>query len=103
VWKDNILEEIKKGTLEVETIEELFEKMRKEFREFNKESRKIDKLRLLVQGSRICDKYMQEFRRVARGSRYEGRALIEEFKRRLNRTIRRRLAEAETLPSTMTD
>ena len=88
---------------EVETIEELFEKMREEFGEFDEESRKVDKLRLLVQGSRTYDKYMQEFKRTARGSGYKGRTLIEEFKRGLNGTIRRRLAEAESLPSTISD
>jgi len=36
-------------------------------------------------------------------SSYKGRALIEEFKRGLNGTIRRRLAEVESLPSTITD
>ena len=81
VLKNNILEEIEKGTLEVETMEELFEKMREEFGEFNKESRKLDKLRLLVQGTRTCDEYIQEFKRVARGSGYKGKALVEEFKR----------------------
>ena len=99
VWKDNILEEIDKGTLEVETMEELFDKMREEFREFDEESRKVDELRLLVQGSRTCDEFIQEFKRVARASRYKGRALIEEFKRELNGTIRRRLAEAKSPPS----
>ena len=103
VWKDNILEEINKGRIKVETMEKLFEKMREEFGEFNEESRKVDKLRLLVQGAKICNKYMQEFRRAARGSRYKGRALIEEFKRGLNGTIRRRLAEAESPPSTIAD
>jgi len=103
VWKDNILEEIEKGTLEVETMEELFKKIREEFWEFDKESRKVNKLRLLVQGSRTCNKYVQEFKRVARGSGYKGIALIEEFKRGLNRTTRRRLAEVESPPSTITD
>jgi len=103
VWKDNVLEEINKGTSEVEMMEELFEKMREEFREFDEESRKMDKLRLLVQGSRTCDKYVQEFRRAARGSSYEERALIEEFKRGLNGTIRHRLAETESLPSMIMD
>ena len=103
VWKDNVLEEINKGTSEVKTMEELFEKMREEFGEFDEESRKTDELRLLVQESRTCDKYVQEFRRAARGSGYERRALIDEFKRGLNRTIRRRLAEVESLPSTITD
>jgi len=36
---------------------------------------------------------------VSRGNGYEGRHLIEEFKRELNRNIRRRLAETE-LPLT---
>jgi len=103
VWKDNVLDEIKKGTSEVETMEELFEKIREEFGEFNEESRKVDELRLLVQGSRTCDKYAQEFKRAARGSGYEGRALIKEFKRGLNGMIRRRLAKAKSLPSTITD
>ena len=103
VWKDNMLEKISKGTSDVENINELFKKIREEFGEFDKESRKADKLRLLVQGQKTCNEYMQEFRRVARGSSYEGRALINKFKRGLNGTIRRRLAEAESPSSTITE
>ena len=102
-WKDNILDEIEKGTSEVETMEELFEKIREEFGEFDEESRKADELRLLVQGPRTCNEYIQEFKRVARGSSYEGRALIDKFKRELNRTIKRKLAEVESPPSTITE
>ena len=103
IWKDNILDKIEKGTSEVETMEKLFKKMREEFGEFDEESRKADELRLLVQGSRTCDEYVQEFRRAARGSGYERRALIDEFKRALNGTIKKKLAEAESLPSTITE
>ena len=46
-------------------------------------------------------RYVQEFKKVARGSGYEGRPLIEEFKRGLNGPIRRKLAEAEKPPSTI--
>ena len=49
-------------------MKKLFEKKREEFGEFDKESRKVDELRLLVQGSRTYNKYVQEFRRAARGS-----------------------------------
>ena len=77
--------------------------MREEFGEFDEESRKVNELRLLVQGSRTCDEYVQIFKRIARGSGYEGRALVEEFKRGLNRVIRRRLAEAEIPPTTITE
>ena len=97
------MEEIKKRMSEVETMKKLFEKMREEFGEFNKESRKVDELRLLAQGSRTCNEFIQKFRRAARESSYEGRVLVEEFKRGLNRTIRKRLAEAESPPSTITD
>jgi len=50
VWKENVLEERRQGLLMVEMVEELFTKMREEFREFDKESRKVDELRLLEQG-----------------------------------------------------
>ena len=102
IWKDNVLDEITKGMSLVNTVEELFTKIRQEFGEFDKESRKVDELRLLEQGGKTVDKYVQEFRRVARGSGYEGRALVEEFKRGLNKVVRRRLAEAEAPPSTIT-
>ena len=44
---------------------------------------------------------MQEFKKVARESGYEGRSLIKEFKQGLNGTIRRKLAEAEEPPTTI--
>ena len=44
---------------------------------------------------------MQEFKKVTRGTSYKGRPLIEEFKRRLNRAIRRKLAETKKLPTTI--
>ena len=59
---------------------------------------KVDQLRLLEQSNRTCDKYVQEFKKVARGSGYKEHPLIEEFKRRLNKAVRRRLVEAESLP-----
>jgi len=85
IWKDNILDEIAKGTSVVQTVEQLFAKIRQEFGEFDEESRKVNELRVLEQGGKTVDKYVQEFRRAARGSGYEGRALVEEFKKGLNR------------------
>ncbi len=35
---------------------------------------------LLEQGSKTCDKYMQIFKKTARGSGYNSRSLIEKFK-----------------------
>ena len=100
-WKDNLLDKLAKGKSEVESVEQLFTKIRNDFGKTLKKERKIKQLRTIEQGGRICDKYIQEFKKVTRGSGYEGRPLIEEFKRGLNERIRRKLAEAEELPTTI--
>jgi len=100
-WKDNLMDELAKGESEVETAEQLFSKIRNDFGETSEEERKIEQLRTIEQGSRTCDEYVQEFKKVARGSGYKGRPLIEEFKRGLNGPIRRKLAEAEEPLSTI--
>ena len=58
IWKDNVLDKITKGTLMVSTVEELFTKIRQEFGEFDEESRKVDELRVLEQGSKTVDEYV---------------------------------------------
>ena len=44
---------------------------------------------------------MQEFKWAARGSGYEERPLVEEFKRGMNGGIRRKLMEAENPPTSI--
>jgi len=102
-WKDNLLDELAKGESEVELAEQLFTKIRNDFGETSEEERKIEQLRTIEQGERTCDEYVQEFKKVARGSGYEERPLIKEFKRELNRSIRRKLAEAKEPPTTIGD
>ena len=99
--KDNLLDELSKGELEVKTVEELFSKMKNEFRETVEEEKKIEQLRTIEQGERTCNKYVQEFKKVVRRSNYKGQPLIEEFKRGLSRALRRKLAEMESPPSTI--
>jgi len=101
VWKDNLLDKLAKGESEVESVEQLFTEIRNSFEETSKEERKIEQLRTIEQGKRIYNEYVQEFEKVARGSGYKRRPLIEEFKRGLNRSIRRKLAEAEEPPTTI--
>jgi len=100
-WKDNLLDELTKRESEVESAEQLFTKIRNDFGKTLEEERKIEQLRTIEQGGRTYDEYMQEFKKVARGSGYEGRPLIEEFKQGLNGAIRRKLAEAEELSTTI--
>ena len=45
------------------------------------------------------EEFMQEFKKAVRGSRYEGRLLVEEFKQGMNGGIRRKLMEVESLPA----
>ena len=47
------------------------------------------------------EEYIQEFKRAARGSGYEERPLVEEFKRGMNGRIRRKLMEAENLSASI--
>ena len=58
-------------------------------------------LRKLEQGGKKMEEFVQKFKRVARGSGYEGRPLVEEFKRGMNGGIRRKLMEAENLPASI--
>jgi len=52
-------------------------------------------LKKVKQESRTMEAFVQEFRRVAKESRYEGWPLIEEFKRGMNGVIRQKLIESE--------
>ena len=73
--------------------------IKKEFGREKEESVKVAELKRLEQGGRTMEEFVQEFRRVVRGSGYEGRLLIEEFKREMNRMIRRKLMEAKKPPT----
>jgi len=75
-WKDSLLDKLAKGESEVDTVEKLFTEIRNDFEETSEEKRKIEQLRTIEQGGRTCDKYVQEFKKVTRGSRYERRPLI---------------------------
>ena len=99
VWKENVMEELESGEMEYETVEEFFTSLRKEFGGGEEESVKAAELRKLEQGGRTMEEFVQEFKRAARESGYEGRLLIEEFKRGMNGGIRRKLMEAENPPA----
>ena len=89
------MEELEEGELEYESIEEFLATIKKKFRRVEEESVKVAELETLEQGERIMEEFVQEFRKVARESGYEGRPLVEEFKRGMNGVIRRKLMETE--------
>jgi len=101
IWKENILEDLEGGLLKYKTVGEFLTDIKKEFGGGDEESAKVAELRRLEQGNKMMEEFVQEFRRAARGSGYEGHPLIEEFKLRMNSAIRRKLMEAEQQPGTI--
>ena len=101
VWKENIMEELEAGEVEYESVEEFFTILKKEFGGGEEELVKAAELRKLEQGGKTMEEFVQEFKRAARGSGYEGRLLVEEFKRGINGGIRRKLMEAENPPTSI--
>ena len=95
IWKENILEDLEGGLLEYKTVGEFLADIRKEFGGGDEESTKIAELKRLEQESKTMEEFVQEFRRAARGSGYEERLLMEEFKRGINTMICWRLMESE--------
>jgi len=101
VWKENIMEELESGEVEYESVEEFSIGLKKEFCGGEEELVKAAKLRKLEQGGRTMEEFVQEFKRAARGSGYEKRSLVEEFKRGMNRGIKRKLMEVKNLPASI--
>ena len=85
----------------MESAEQLFTKIRNDFGETSEEERKIEQLRTIKQRGKTYNEYVQEFKKVTRESSYKGKPLIKEFKRELNRAIRRKLAKTEEPPTTI--
>jgi len=80
IWKENILEKLEAGEIKFESVGEFLAEIKKEFGGGDKESVKVAELKKIEQGGRTMEEFVQDFKRIARGSGYEGRPLVEEFK-----------------------
>jgi len=89
------------GEVEYESARKFLIEIRKEFRGGDEELVKVAELKRMEQGNRSMEEFVQDFKRVARGSRYESQPLIEEFKRDMNGEIRRKLMEVENQPGSI--
>ena len=94
IWK-NTLKDLKRELLKYEIVGEFLADIRKEFKGGDEKLPKVAELKRLEQEEKTMEEFVQEFRRAARRSRYKERSLVEEFKRGMNRIIRRRLMKAE--------
>ena len=95
IWKENIIENLESRSLSYAMVGKFLSGLKEEFNGGDDNIMKVTELKKVEQGSKIMEEFVQEFRRAARESEYEGRLLIEEFKRGMNRMIRRKLMEAE--------
>ena len=95
VWKENVMEELEAEEVEYKTAEKFLMSLKKEFGGGEEESVKAAELRKLEQEERTIEEFVQKFKRVARGSGYKRRLLVEKFKRGMNGAIRKKLMEVE--------
>ena len=89
------------GEVKYKSAGEFLTEIKKEFGGGDEESVKVAELKRMEQGGWNMEEFVQDFKRVARGSRYEGRLLIEKFKRGMNGAIRRKLMKTENQPSSI--
>ena len=101
IWKENMLKDLKAGEIKYESVGEFLAEIKKEFGRRDEESLKVTELKRIEQGSRTIEEFVQDFKKIARGSGYKGRPLIKEFKRGMNKVIRRKLIKAENQPSSI--
>ena len=73
--------------MEYKNIGEFLVDIKKEFGEGDEELVRVAELRRLEQGRKTIEEFVQEFRRAARESEYEGKPLVEEFKKGINTMI----------------
>ena len=95
------MEELENREVEYESAEGFLTSLKREFGGGEEESVKVAELRKLEQEGKMIEEFVQEFKRAARGSGYERQLLVEEFKRGMNRAIRRKLMEAENQPGSI--
>jgi len=73
----NVLEDLKTKEVEYESAGEVLAEIKKEFGGGDEESMKVAELKRIKQKSRIMKEFVQDFKRVAKGSGYEGCPLIK--------------------------
>jgi len=69
--------------------------LEEEFSRGDNEMIKVVELKKMKQEEKTIEEFVQKFKQTTRENGYEGRPLVEKFKRRINEVIRRKLIETE--------
>ena len=96
-----MLEDLEAEETKYKSAGEFLARIKGEFGEEDKEAVKVVELKRIEQGGRTIEEFVQEFKRAARRSGYEGRPLVKKFKRRMNRIIKRKLIKTERLSTSI--
>ena len=83
------MKDLESGSLSYTTVGEFLTDLKKEFSGRINYIMKMVELKKLKQESKTIEEFVQEFRRVARESRYKGQSLMEKFKQGINVIIRK--------------
>ena len=89
------MEDLESGNIKYILVEDFLLNLKIEFGGENNNLAKVTKLKKVEQGGKTIEEFVQKFKRTARESGFERRVLVEEFKQRMNRVIRRKLMEAK--------
>ena len=95
IWKENIIENLESRSLSYVIVGEFLSDLKEKLGGEKNEIIKVVELKKVEQRSKIIDKFVQEFKRAVRESKYKERLLIEEFKKGMNGVIRKKFMEAE--------
>jgi len=90
-----VIEDLKSGNLSYTTVEEFLLDLKKEFGRRDDKIMKVAELKKIEQEDKIMKEFVQKSKRIAQESIYEGRPLVKEFKKSINRVIRQKLMESE--------
>ena len=95
------MEELETEEMEFELAGEFLAEIRREFGGGDEELVKVAELKKIEQEGRTIEEFVQDLKKTVRRSSYKGHLLIEEFKWSMNRSIRRKLMEAENQPGSI--
>ena len=93
-----MLEDYEIREVEFGSAREFLLELGKEFGEGNEKSVRVAELKRVEQEGRTIEEFVQEFRKIAKGSGYERRVLVKKFKKGMNGVIRRKLMEIKRPP-----
>ena len=89
------MEDLESGNIKYILVEDFLLNLKIEFGGENNNLAKVTEFKKVEQGGKTIEEFVQKFKRTARESDFERRVLVEEFKQRMNRVIRKKLMEAK--------